>query len=166
VDEQALLDRDETPLEDSETSEAKARLAELRKQVRLREIEVADAKAALKAAEGRLKAMQEDFDKYLDYWIDPGRTMPLFGQASDDMDWSGVLVEELGLPAPVAKKLQDAELRTLGELAAYSNSGKPLTDINGIGEAKAELVEQALGRFWQKSKASREANDGGQDADA
>lgn len=48
----------------------------------------------------------------------------------------------------IVKALEEAGLKTMGELAAFTNSGRTLTSIDGIGEAtEAKLVEQ-LQLFW------------------
>lgn len=66
--------------------------------------------------------------------------------------WKAVLLDtmvEHGLSADTINLLYDhAKLRTVGDLAAWSSSGKLLTDIKGIGDTKAAEIEEALDCFW------------------
>jgi hypothetical protein len=58
-----------------------------------------------------------------------------------------------GLPQSLVVRLGEASLTTIGLLADFTNAGKRLTDLDGVGEAKAEKIEQALERFWSEWKA-------------
>lgn len=97
-------------------------------------------------------------------------SMPLFDGVSepqpaasentqvDDMAWRAVPLSEalVGLPESIIVSLNESNLQTMGELAdwtaAYGGRNK-LTDIPGIGPAKAEKIEQALVDFWARQKA-------------
>lgn len=79
----------------------------------------------------------------------------------DDV-WRAVPIVELeNLAEPIKQKLLDANLNTVGELADFTASGKLLTDIKGIGDAKAEKIEYALECFWedQEARQDREGDD-------
>lgn len=99
-------------------------------------------------------------------------SMPLFdgvpepNRASSETDvtctepqaWRSVPLSEalVGLPEAIVTSLNESNLQTMGELAdwtaAYGGRNK-LTDIAGIGPAKAEKIEQALVDFWARQKA-------------
>lgn len=67
--------------------------------------------------------------------------------------WKAVPLSSLGLSPKVIEKLEDAGLRTLGALAAWT---KPLTDVKGIGEAAAEKIEEATARYWKENPQQEE----------
>lgn len=70
----------------------------------------------------------------------------------DDDSWKDVPLSELnGIPDGVLNKLYAAQIATVGDLAAWSTDSA-LTDIAGIGQAKAETIEQALEKFWASRK--------------
>ena len=74
------------------------------------------------------------------------------------MAWRSVPLSEalVGLPESIIVSLNESNLQTMGELAdwtaAYGGRNK-LTDLAGIGPAKAEKIEQALVDFWSRQKA-------------
>jgi DNA-directed RNA polymerase alpha subunit len=70
------------------------------------------------------------------------------GYPTDDESWKTVSLHDLTMPGTTAQKLEEAEIRTLGDLAAWNDSGKLLTDIKGVGEKAAEKIEAALDEFW------------------
>ena len=67
----------------------------------------------------------------------------------DDESWKAVPIVELDLAEPIKQKLLDHGISTVGELADYTAQGNLLTDIKGVGAAKAEKIEAALERFWE-----------------
>lgn len=81
---------------------------------------------------------------------------PYDGQASDQQDesWKDLSLGEalLGVPAGIIDKLADAELRTMGELTAFSSEQRLLTDVPGIGQLKADKIEEALTAFWERRR--------------
>lgn len=72
---------------------------------------------------------------------------------ADDESWKAVEIGELDVPDGILNKLIEAEIETIGDLANWNESGKLLTDIEGIGQAKAEKIEAALDKFWAERKA-------------
>lgn len=70
--------------------------------------------------------------------------------------WRQTPVNELDLPEGIVAILEEAGYDTIGKLADYTATDKKLTDIQHIGEAKGEAIEQALERFWAKRKADGE----------
>ena len=64
-----------------------------------------------------------------------------------DDAWQKTPLADLGLSPKILEAMEVARLRTVGELADYSRQYM-LTDIKGIGPAKAEEIEDALTKFW------------------
>lgn len=72
----------------------------------------------------------------------------------DDESWKEVSIATLGLPAGVVKSLNEADnhIFTIGDLATWT-AKYALTDIEGIGQAKADKIDDALAKFWADRKA-------------
>lgn len=71
--------------------------------------------------------------------------------ARPDESWRLVpvaVLEGFGLSVGVTAKLKDAGLYSIGAIADWTQS-KKLTDVSGIGEAKADAIESALAGFWE-----------------
>lgn len=49
----------------------------------------------------------------------------------------------------VRKALANANIDNVGQLADYTASGKRLTDIDGIGQTKADEIEERMVQFWK-----------------
>lgn len=79
----------------------------------------------------------------------PGRP----GAKTDDEAWKNAWLSSLALPTGVVIRLGEAGLQTVGDLAAYTENGGNLTEIAGIGAAKAQEIEDALMRFWERRGA-------------
>jgi uncharacterized coiled-coil protein SlyX len=84
-----------------------------------------------------------------------------------DETWRTVKLSNLGvadeLPDGIVFSLADAGLETLGQLHDWLQPGlsgytKRLTDIAGIGAAKAEKIECALEAFWARRALDAEAS--------
>ncbi len=88
-------------------------------------------------------------------------SLPLVAAGKDG--WQQVLIREAlpGLAKTLYQKMEDAELRTMGEYSAYCNAARPefgkhpLTCIPGIGQQKAELIQAAELKFWKKVKQTK-----------
>lgn len=66
-------------------------------------------------------------------------------------DPASTLVDELGLPAQVTKALQDAELKTIGDVLAYgAKHGGTLVSINGIGESSEKEIQKAIASLMEQ----------------
>ncbi len=96
----------------------------------------AEAAALKKIMEAKAKKMW-DFVRAL------SAPLPLFEV------WRNTPVSELGLPEYIVSILQEAGILTIGQLADWTSSGKRLTDIPHIGEAKVLLIEDAMERYWR-----------------
>lgn len=76
-------------------------------------------------------------------------------EADKDESWRDVEVGELDLPSGIVNALIGANLETIGQLADFSAGDCQLIDIEGIGKAKAEKIENALEQFWAKRNESQ-----------
>lgn len=114
--------------------------------------------ATAKAAKKRLEALHEAFEKYL---TEATEEMPLFeppakpaaaatSPGEDDLSWRPVPLAELGLAPGMLKKLEEAEIVTIGQLSDFVQAGSDLTDIQGIGETKAEAIRNSLTTYWRQ----------------
>lgn len=140
------------------------RIQAARERVRVAELDMNRTKAAAKQARN---AWEEAVNELNDAIDDGPEYLPLFDgpqKPAADMDWRETPVEELGLPEKTAAILREAEIPTIGDIAAHAEQFD-LTDIPGIGPAKAEEIEQALERFWAEHpeycESAEDAEEGG-----
>lgn len=76
--------------------------------------------------------------------------LPFGKEEEANEDWKAVSVEELGISASMIAGLDEAGFKTIGDLAAHTEAGKELTDINGIGPKKAEDLAARLATWWDE----------------
>lgn len=111
--------------------------------------EVESAKAKLKGAQIELEMAFTDLTDTID-GKDQGKL-----DFSDPTDWrtepTTCLIRH-GITPVIVEILKESKLAKVGDLAAWTNDSKLLTDIPHIGEAKAKAIEDALESFF----ASRE----------
>jgi len=82
-----------------------------------------------------------------------GESMPLFESANDDGDgddWKDTTTIELGLSDSVCALLAEANIETIGDIAEWTKR-RQLTDIKGIGEQKANDIDNAIMNYWTKT---------------
>jgi len=134
-------------------------------EIRELEKEIAEAERKHNIHKGHAKEYKAEFDSLVGQLRDKCRSlsdpMPLYetnGHAEAD-GWRTIPIDEAlpDLPAAVRQRLTEAELPTVGSIADYTAAEKRLTDLPGIGKAKAELIEKSLERFWEKRKESENA---------
>ena len=85
--------------------------------------------------------------------------LPLFehakkqAQEPDPEAWRDVPLSEAleGISEGTILKLAEADLSTIGDLADYTNGGKVLIDLPGIGEATAEKILNAQADYWART---------------
>jgi hypothetical protein len=134
---------------------------------------VSDDKAKeAKAAKNRLENAQRDLNKFI---ADLSADRPLFDRPkptaaeaadhanadtpagptpppqADDDAWKRETIASLGnfgLHPKIIEKINEAGILTIGALAEWTNSGNRHTDIPGIGEGKAQKIDDALDKFW------------------
>lgn len=70
-------------------------------------------------------------------------------KATSDESWRQTELSDLGITGKLAESLQEAGLSTLGAIADWSEAGKLLTDIAGIGPGKAEKIDEACAEYWR-----------------
>lgn len=106
------------------------------------------------------KVWESKFEEFRNLMNEHNTPTPLFDAATGGPvdDWRIVpLTEALaGLPENILGRLKEMELETVGQFADWTNAdgGKnKLIDIPGIGQAKAEKIENALADFWAKRMA-------------
>lgn len=86
------------------------------------------------------------------------------GEESDE-SWRSISIDELGLPAKVCESLREnvPSLATVGAISDWANTPdangrhKQLTDVKGIGAAKATQIDEALDRVWKQRKVQADA---------
>lgn len=69
-------------------------------------------------------------------------------EAPSNGAWRELSLSVLGLPEKMIEKLNEASLISLGQLADYTAKGNLLTDVQGVGEASAQKIDDALDQFW------------------
>lgn len=96
---------------------------------------------------------------------------PLAHGVAEDDAWRSVPLDSLDLPRLALTVLEHENIRTVGDLADWSapppqGKGRRLVDIDGIGEATAEKIDEALERFWASRAAVEHSETPGLDLDA
>jgi hypothetical protein len=72
---------------------------------------------------------------------------PVVETDADD-SWQSFPVGKLDLPPSLVQILtEDNSIRTVGDISKWTARNR-LTDLKKVGEAKAEKIEEALGKFW------------------
>lgn len=76
---------------------------------------------------------------------------------AEDESWKAVSIDvlaegETGVSEALLACLRKREIETIGDLAAWTAGGKQLADIDGIGKAKAERIEDAMEAFWRRRR--------------
>ena len=90
----------------------------------------------------------------------PDKQLPLPGMETaaaaappkPDESWRKATLDELGLTGAIAKALAENEppLTTLGAISDWTKEYR-LIDVKGIGEAKADDIEEALEDYWRRN---------------
>ena len=129
--------------------------------------EIGEEIARLKSKYENAKSISSDYKKQLEAayerLAEHSRQRPTYGplfdkpddeavedkEGRDPTDWRGVPLCDLGIADTVLEKLAeyDPPLTTIGELSDFTAGDGRLTDIPGVGDAKAEVIEQALEKF-------------------
>lgn len=166
----------ETDQEKSSESEALAELDRLRKrderirsleqirneadaEVESKKLELKEAKEYAKACEKNVKRAIRGDDQQKELPFKEGE-----GEASQEEDdsWRLTTIEDAGIPEKLCVFLRENKppLETVGDIADWSDKHKKLlTDVPGIGPAKATQIDEALDKFWE----SREPEDEGEE---
>lgn len=130
---------------------------ELLEAIRKKENQVWTAQASFDQAKEEVKYRKQVFEKAiadLRKLVRCGfEPAPLFDEPKDENEDPrlNLMISRLDLPQIIFKLFDDANIITLGDIAAWTKGNK-LTDIKGIGKAKAEAIEAALEKFWEETK--------------
>ena len=135
------------------------KLWDLRRELIAADLDVEKKSQALKEAKG----WREELFRRIVQTIDEEKGQPSLpftdpdspdgppATAPDDGSWREADIRGAlrGLTVGVYEKLEEAELTTVGKLSDYLQKCH-LTDIAGIGQVKADMIEQALEDFWKR----------------
>ena len=126
-----------------------------------------EAKEHAKACEKNLqRAIRGDDQQKEQLPFKEGETQE--ASQEEDQSWREVSIEDAGIPEKLCAFLLENKppLETLGDLADWSDKHKKsLTDVTGIGPAKATQIEDALVEFWAQRNSTPE-DEGEEDAEA
>ena len=91
----------------------------------------------------------------------PTRATDATPAASGPDDWRSVELATLGLRDGILAALHEAEIKTVGDISTWTEAGKRIIDIKGIGPKSAEAIDEALMPVWRahgvvKSSAAAE----------
>jgi hypothetical protein len=100
----------------------------------------------------QLAQVRAEIETWKQTSVKPDPTPPDDG----DDSWRALSIDELDIPKSLREKLREAEITSVGGIADWTSSGKNLTDIRGVGEAKAEKIQDALEKVWANRKAIAE----------
>lgn len=70
-------------------------------------------------------------------------------EASSNGDWRSIPLSKI-YGGDILKILRKKRIRTVGDLAKYTSSGKKLTDIDGIGPGRAGNISERMDEWWKK----------------
>lgn len=128
------------------------------------ERDVAEAEAdyndAKQAATDAKKRYEGKVDRLRDVIKSANEPLLPFSETEETFDkgWRDVAIDDLDLPTQLVEHLGEKQLHTIGDLSDWT-SNKQLTDIDGVGPAKAEQIENALTKFWQDNPQYAESED-------
>lgn len=130
---------------------------------------VKEAKAELKDAEAVLATAEKTKQEAIDAAV-AGQGLLPFGDRDtreqvDPDDATSVELADMKptsgrmLPANITQPLAKAGIRTVADLVAYQARGEVVTSVDGIGPAKADLLETVMTDFWQDHPQAEGAQD-------
>ena len=125
--------------------------------VRTIEYELEFAKQNYNEHKARLKTAQIELRELIHGGPDAQRKLPRMDH--DDMErepsesgpaWKRTPLDRVIGAVDLVNALKKAGLSTVGELADYTNSGRKLVSIKGVGEQGEAKVIEAMQRFWKE----------------
>lgn len=133
------------------TAEHWAQITEARAELAIREREYSDALLAKEKATKTAKAAEAKYDEaqraMRDAVDNKGQMRLALGD--DEGAWRDVQTSELDLPDILAQKLVDMNLLTMGDIADWRNDGHEWEEIPGVGEGKAQRLDEAVEAFFE-----------------
>jgi uncharacterized coiled-coil protein SlyX len=173
---------------ESTTAEQNVLLVEWHDRIKEQREDVRSAQEKVDNLKERLKEASKDLDEETERLlaiIDEGDQPSLFGVGRKKADseapkppdiitapvaepdaWRKATLAELGITtAGLVEKLALNGLETMGAICDYTNSGKRLIDIKGIGKGAAQKVDDAIEKYWtahpqQKTAAEKQPEQG------
>lgn len=136
-------------------------------EVESRKLDLKEAKDYAKSCEKNLQRAIRGDDQQKELPFKEGESAAEAGQQEDD-SWREVSIEDAGIPEKLCAFLLENKppIETLGDLADWTSKYQ-LTDIMGIGPAKATQIDEAMDRFWETYRPNGETpEDEGETEDA
>lgn len=143
----------------AEIAELEAECCGIEAEWLLRKESAKQAKECLDAAITRLRSacrrrQPTEADRAVDAMLAAGRSAQA-PEAKADESWRRInigILDEHGLSNAIHDKLHEAGIATIGDLsdwfATHPEPRQREPKVDGIGQAKAEKIEQALEKFW------------------
>lgn len=139
-----------------------------REEITQQEVVIDGEKGKLKLMEAKLDKLNQElceivrgqgdtlFDGVENKAEGPGAVTPT---PEEDESWRRVPIANIGFKPKHVEKLQAKELTTLGALADWMSAGQNrLTDIDGVGPAAQEEMEDVLATYWANNPRKPKAN--------
>jgi hypothetical protein len=122
-----------------------------------------EAKAAYEAEVGRHEMIERQLlNPQQEFALEAGPSEPVTMEppapAEDDDTWRRVSLREVLEDYSLWGPLEESELYTMGQLADHGKK-KALTDVVGIGERKADRINERLDTFWANRRPPMDQND-------
>lgn len=167
------------PVSEEVNDDQLAELERLRvrdKRIYALEVAVNSAAKEVEALKSELKEAREQYEACVTNLRNEIRNrdkpLPLFdnkqaaeaSQENEDQSWRDVKIEDAGIPEKLCVFLLENKppIETIGDLSEWTSKYQ-LTDINGIGPAKATQIEEALDAFWESRQPEDEGEEDAED---
>lgn len=142
----------ETKVEPTTEQLSLKRIFKQREEITLLSLELAAAAAKHKVAKASYESAVAQMLRIVDDERNPELPFsdpPSAGEQSPDA-WKSVSLREVrGLGEGELAALAEAGIETIGKMSEYTSQHR-LTDIKGIGDAKAEKIENAMAEYWNE----------------
>lgn len=161
---EALAELDRLRKRDERIRSLQTLLNEAELEVECKKLDLKEAKDHAKACERNLQRAIRGSDEQKELPFKEGETQ---ASQEEDQSWREVTIEDAGIPEKLCAFLLENKppLETLGDIADWSDKHKKsLTDVTGIGPAKATQIEDALVEFWAQRNSTPE-DEGEEDAE-
>jgi hypothetical protein len=121
--------------------------------IRVASAVVTEKRRALHAAQSELNEAVEKLQHAIDDRPpEPEPQKPTLPAEIVGKPFAELTTEQVGLSPGICKSLAGKEIKTMGQLAAWT---EPLTKIPGIGKGKAEAIEKTVSDFFQQWEAAQ-----------
>ena len=125
-------------------------------------IKADDTKRTASAAKKTFEVADEELRKLIRGGPDLQQQLPGMDDVEPSEEWRDLSLTDLGLDAALAATLHKSEITTIGELSDYMAEHGPQWsgDLMGIGEVKAEVIQECYVTFWAAHPEYCEASAG------